>query len=43
MLKGEAAKSFALMFLQMWSIDEKVPEVYKYINVQVPPQKQAKG
>ena len=26
MLKGEAARSFTLMFLQMWNIDEKEPE-----------------
>ena len=26
MLKGRAAKSFALMFLQMWNIDEKEPD-----------------
>ena len=43
MLKGEAAKSFTLMFLQMWGIEEKAPEVYKYVNVQVPPAKQANG
>lgn len=26
MLKGEAVKSFTLMFLQMWNIDERTPE-----------------
>lgn len=32
MLKGEAAKSFVVMFLQMWNLDEKVLEDYtKYI------------
>lgn len=32
MLKGEAAKSFALMFLQMWNIDEKSPEFLPYLE-----------
>ncbi len=32
MLKGPAAKSFALMFLQMWNISEKEPEFDKYLN-----------
>lgn len=26
MLRGEAARSFTLMFLQMWNLDEKVPD-----------------
>lgn len=30
MLKGEAAKSFTLMFLQMWNIDEKAPDFAPY-------------
>ncbi len=33
MLEGEAAKSFALMFLQMWSITERQPEFDKYLGV----------
>ena len=33
MLKGEAVKSFTLMFLQMWNIDVKQPEFDKYLNV----------
>lgn len=33
MIKGEAAKSFTLMFLQMWAIDEKTTEYDKYLNV----------
>lgn len=34
MLKGDAVKSFTLMFLQMWNIDEKiVPNFDKYINL----------
>ena len=32
MLKGEAVKSFTLMFLQTWSIDEKQPEFAKYLT-----------
>ena len=32
MLKGEAAKSFALMFLQMWNLDEKSPEFLPYLE-----------
>lgn len=31
MLKGEAAVSFTLMFLQMWNLDEKTPEFEKYL------------
>ncbi len=31
MLKGEAAKSFALMFLQMWNLDERKPDFEKYL------------
>lgn len=32
MLMGEAVKSFTLMFLQMWNVDEKNPEFYKYLG-----------
>ena len=32
MIKGKAAKSFALMFLQMWNIDEKSPEFLPYLE-----------
>ena len=35
MLKGDAVKSFVLMFLQMWNIDEKTLKDYeKYINTE---------
>lgn len=34
MLKGEAAKSFALMFLQMWNIDEKSPDFFPYPEIE---------
>ena len=33
MVKGEAAQSFTLMFLQMWSADEKKTETAPYLNV----------
>ena len=32
MIKGDAVKSFTLMFLQMWSIEEKNPEFKKYLE-----------
>lgn len=32
MLKGEAAKSFALMFLQMWGIDEREDESARFLS-----------
>lgn len=32
MLKGEAVKSFTLMFLQMWNIDEKETEFEEFLN-----------
>ncbi len=32
MLKGEAVKSFTLMFLQLWNIGEKNPEFEKYLS-----------
>lgn len=32
MIKGEAAKSFALLFLQMWNIDERAPEFLPYLQ-----------
>ena len=31
-LEGEAAKSFALLFLQMWNIDEKEPSFAPYLE-----------
>lgn len=43
MLRGEAVRSFTLMFLQMWNVDEKSPEFYKFINVPVTEVKDAKG
>ena len=43
MLKGEAVKSFTLMFLQTWSIDEKQPEFDKYLSYPTFPPKKARG
>ena len=36
MLKGEAARSFTLMFLQMWNIDEKEPKFDGFLDRSVP-------
>ncbi|MDO4710816.1 MAG: cardiolipin synthase [Peptostreptococcaceae bacterium] len=34
MIRGDAVKSFTLMFLQMWNVDENVPEDYeRYLRV----------
>lgn len=33
MLKGEAVKSFTLMFLQMWNVEEKATEYQSYLSV----------
>ena len=39
MLKGDAVKSFTMMFLQMWNIWEKTPLSYeKYLCREIPPQ-----
>ena len=35
MLKGDAVKSFTLMALQTWNIDEKQPEFGKYLEYPV--------
>lgn len=43
MLRGEAVRSFTLMFLQMWNVNEKSPEFYKFINVPVTEAKEVKG
>ena len=32
MLRGEAAKSFTLMFLEMWAVNERVPEFSKFLS-----------
>lgn len=43
MLQGEAAASFTLMFLQMWNLDEKVPEFQKYLAIPAGEKQDAKG
>ncbi len=43
MVQGEAAKSFTLMFLQMWNIDVKEPEFVKPLTYPVIPREEAKG
>lgn len=43
MLEGEAVKSFTLMFLQMWCIDEKESEFNKYIELKVPQNENSSG
>ena len=32
MVRGEAAKSFARMFLEMWAVNERVPEFGKFLH-----------
>ena len=43
MLKGEAVKSFTMMFLQMWNVDERNPEYERYLSAPSMPVAQAKG
>ncbi len=43
MLKGEAVKSFTLMFLQMWGIDEREGEYQKFLSAPVLPAQGAAG
>lgn len=43
MLKGEAVKSFTLMFLQMWNIDERTPEFRKNLTYPTSPREHASG
>ncbi len=43
MLKGEAVKSFTLMFLQMWGIDERDPAFEKFLAYPAQPQETAAG
>ena len=43
MVQGEAARSFALMFLQMWNIDEKSPQIEKFIRCYPVPKNQCSG
>ena len=43
MLKGEAVKSFTLLFLQMWGIDERDPDFATFLAYPALPQEEAKG
>ncbi len=43
MLKGEAVKSFTLMFLQMWGVDERKKEEKDYLSYSALPVENAKG
>lgn len=43
MLKGEAVKSFTLMFLQMWGVDEKEEENLRYLEYPSFPVENARG
>lgn len=43
MLKGEAAKSFTLMFLQLWDMDEREKEYAKFLSYPSRPGMQATG
>lgn len=43
MIKGEAVKSFTLMFLQMWNVEEKQVEFYKHLGYIAGGSKEAKG
>ena len=35
MLRGDAVKSFTLLFLQMWNIDEKNPQFYPWLDEEI--------
>ena len=43
MLQGDAAKSFTLMFLQMWNIDEKKPEIERFLSRYPAPENKTGG
>ncbi len=43
MLKGDGVRSFTLMFLQMWNINEKEEDYSKYLDVELPIYKEASG
>ena len=43
MLAGDGARSFTLMFLQMWNLDEKKPVYEPYVSVHIAPRPQAAG
>lgn len=43
MLKGEAAKSFTLLFLQMWGMDERELETERFLSYHALPKEHAPG
>lgn len=43
MLKGDAVRSFTLMFLQMWGISERAEEYARFLSFDPHPVKEAKG
>lgn len=43
MLKGQAVKSFTLMFLEMWGLSEKVLEFDHFLSFPASPQEDARG
>ena len=43
MVRGEAARSFTRMFLQMWSVNERVPEFGRFLPGTVPQPGEGKG
>ncbi len=43
MVRGEAARSFTLLFLQMWNINERNPEFDRYLNCHAPRFEDEKG
>ena len=43
MLKGDAVRSFTLMFLQMWGINDKKPEFDEFMSRPIPPQADGAG
>ena len=43
MLQGEAVRSFTLMFLQRWSIDERQPEFDRFLKAPAQPAENARG
>ena len=43
MIKGEAVRSFTLMFLQMWGVSEHSIECDRYLNVELPQLSPADG
>ena len=43
MVQGEAARSFTLLFLQMWNLPERGPEFTRYLMAQCPRYSEEKG